>query len=707
MRFTPISTAVALAGAAALVVTAAPAQAAPNPVELQLIGLNDFHGRLQSPATVNGQAVGGAAQLAGLIDKLRTENPNTGVVAGGDLIGASTFVSAIDGDLPTLDALNATGLDASAVGNHEFDKGIDDLLNRVIPRAEFDYLGANVYRDGKRALPAYSVEDIGGVRVGYIGVVTAQTGELVSPDGIRGVEFRDPVTEAEAVAAQLSDGDESNGESDLVLLLSHEGASAEYIKSAQDIVRDPVFGRFINASADIDAVFSGHTHQSYAYQLPIPGTDRTRPIVQAGEYGKLISKVGLTYDTTTKRITGSSVALLDVTGAPINGTVAGIVDAAVANAAVLGAQPLGEITADVKRAYLNGVEDRGSESALGNFVADVQLEGTKDAGRGGAQIAFMNPGGLRTDLLYAPDGVVTFSEAFSVQPFSNDVFTQTLTGAQVKQVLEEQWQPEGASRPKLHLGVSKGFSYHYVEDAPRGAHVIASSIKLNGAVINPAATYRVTSNSFLASGGDNFTTLGQGTDRITTGDNDLTMLTNYIGKFSPVTADQAPRAAVGPDCTQTITGSYRGALTVKAGLVCVTGATVKGAITILPGASLIVEGGTVEGAITALLGGSVEITGATVTGAISLIGGTGTVTVKGGTIKGAVSVLSGKGGVTLDTNTLSGAALLTGNTGTAVNTVAANQVKGTLVCTGNTPAPVNAARPNTVKGIVLGQCKGL
>jgi 2',3'-cyclic-nucleotide 2'-phosphodiesterase (5'-nucleotidase family) len=705
MRFTPFKAAVALIGATALVVAAAPAQAAPATVDLQLIGLNDFHGRLQSPATVNGQAVGGAAQLAGLIDQLRAANPNTAVVAGGDLIGASTFVSAIDGDLPTLDALNAAGLDASAVGNHEFDKGIDDLLNRVIPRAEFDYLGANVYRDGKRALPAYSVEDIGGVRVGYIGVVTAQTGELVSPDGIRGVEFRDPVTEAETVAAQLSDGDESNGESDVVLLLSHEGASAEYIGSAQDIVRDPVFGRFINASADIDAIFSGHTHQSYAYQLPIPGTDRTRPVVQAGEYGKLISKVGLTFDTTAKSITASSVALIDVTGAPINGTVAGIVDAAVANAAVLGAQPLGEITKDVKRAYLNGAEDRGSESALGNFIADVQLDGTKDAGRGGAQIAFMNPGGLRTDLLYAPDGVVTYSEAFSVQPFSNDVFTQTLTGAQVKQVLEEQWQPEGASRPKLHLGVSKGLTYRYVEDAPRGSHVI--SVKLDGVAVDPAKTYRVTSNSFLAAGGDNFTTLGRGTDRVTTGDNDLTLLTNYLAKYSPVTADPAPRAAVGPDCTQTVNGAFRGALTVKSGLVCVTGATVKGAITILPGASLIVEGGTVEGAITALLGGSVEINNATVTGAISLIGGSGAVTVKGGTIKGAVSVLSGKGGVTLDTNTLSGAALLTGNTGTAANTVAANTVKGTLICTGNTPAPTNDARRNTVKGLVLGQCKGL
>ncbi|MDP9797622.1 5'-nucleotidase [Catenuloplanes nepalensis] len=707
MRFTPSKAAVALAGAAALVATATPAQAAPATVDLQLLSINDFHGRLQSPATVNGQAVGGAAQLIGLVDQLRAANPNTAFISGGDNIGASTFVSAIDNDNPTLDVLNAGGLDVSAVGNHEFDKGMDDLLNRVIPRSRFDYLGANVYSNGVRALPAYSVQELGGVKVGYIGVVTVQTSELVSPDGIRGVEFRNPVAEANAVAAELSDGDAGNGEADVVVLLAHEGAAAENITSVEDLIGDPVFGQFMNAGADIDAIFSGHTHQPYAFIAPVPGTNKTRPVIQGGEYGKLISKVGLTVDTATGEVSASTAALVDVVGAPSNGTVAGLVNAAVANAAVLGARPLGEITADVKRAYTDGNENRGLESPLGNFVADVQLDGTRDAGRGGAQIAFMNPGGLRTDLLHAPDGVVTYSEAFSVQPFSNDVITQTLTGAQIKSVLEEQWQPEGASRPKLHLGVSEGFSYRYVVDAPRGSHVIASSIKLNGQTINPTATYRVTSNSFLASGGDNFTTLGQGTDRVTTGDNDLTMLTAYLAKYSPVTADQAPRSAVGPDCTQSITGTYKGALTVKSGLVCVTGATVRGAITILPGASLIVDGGTVQGAITALLGGTVEITNATVTGAITLIGGTGAVTVKGGTIKGAVSVLSGRGGVSLDTNRVSGAALLTGNTGTAANTVAANTVTGTLICTGNTPAPVNDGRRNTVKGINLGQCKGL
>jgi 5'-nucleotidase len=187
-----------------------------GPVELQLLSINDFHGRLESPATVDGQPVGGAAQLTGLVNQLRAENPNTLFVSAGDNIGASTFISAIDEDNPTIDVLNQAGLDVSAVGNHEFDKGMADLTGRVTDRADFPYLGANVYRGDQRALPAYAVRTVGGIRVGFIGVVTEQTASLVSPDGIAGLTFRDAVAEANAVAAQLRDGDPANGEADVV-----------------------------------------------------------------------------------------------------------------------------------------------------------------------------------------------------------------------------------------------------------------------------------------------------------------------------------------------------------------------------------------------------------------------------------------------------------------------------------------------------------
>ncbi|MCO8275413.1 ExeM/NucH family extracellular endonuclease [Actinoplanes sp. TRM 88003] len=531
--------------------------AANGPVDLQLLSINDFHGRLEQPSAGNG----GAAQLVGMVNELRKANPNTAWISAGDNIGASTFISAIDGDNPTIDALNAGDLAVSAVGNHEFDKGLADLLGRVSDRAEFPFLAANVYKDGARVLPGYDVQTLGGVKVGYIGVVTEQTGSLVSPDGIAGVEFRDPVAEANTLAGQLSDGNEANGEADVLVLLAHEGAATENISSAAALQADPVFGDFTRVSAEIDAIFSGHTHQPYAFQVPVPGTDRTRPVIQAEDYGLRLGQAVLTYDPATKSVTGSTAKLLDVTGYPADPAVADIVAKAKVTADELGKQPLGKITADVKRAYTAaGAEDRGAESVLGNFIADVQLDQTSVAGRGGAQIAVMNPGGLRADLLYGTDGTVTYANAFSVQPFANDVVTQTLTGAQIKQVLEEQWQPDSASRPVLHLGVSKGLTYSYDVNQPRGSRIIASSLKLNGVVLDPTGTYRVTSNSFLASGGDNFVTLGQGANQVTTGDNDLTMLVNYFAANSPVTADPAPRSTPGtatPPDTTPPTGTYQ------------------------------------------------------------------------------------------------------------------------------------------------------
>ncbi|BCJ44171.1 multifunctional nuclease/2',3'-cyclic-nucleotide 2'-phosphodiesterase/5'-nucleotidase/3'-nucleotidase [Actinoplanes ianthinogenes] len=527
---------------------------APKPFDLQLLNINDFHGRLEAPTA----GTGGAAQLVGLVDKLRSENPNTVWSSAGDNIGASTFISAIDGDNPTIDALNAGGLAVSAVGNHEFDKGIADLTGRVQNRAKFPFLGANVYQDGKRALPAYSVLTVNGVKVGYIGVVTGETKSLVSPDGIKGVEFHDPVAEANTVAAQLSDGDAANGEADVIVLLAHEGAATANINSAEALQNDPVFGNFTKVSADIDAIFSGHTHQPYAFEIPVPGTDKTRPVLQAEDYGVKLGRAVLTYDPATKSVVKSTAELIDVKGYAENSTVAGIVATAKATATELGKQKLGSITADIKRAYsATGSEDRGSESVMGNFIADVQLDQTKDAGRGGAQIAFMNPGGLRNDLAFGTDGTVTYAQAFAVQPFANDVVTKTLSGADIKNVLEEQWQPATASRPVLHLGSSKGFTYSYDVNQPKGSRIIASSMKLNGVTIDPNASYRVTMNSFLASGGDNFTTLGKNpATKTTTGDNDLTMLVNYFAKYSPITADTTPRSTPGVFDTTAPAGTY-------------------------------------------------------------------------------------------------------------------------------------------------------
>ncbi|MEO3747189.1 ExeM/NucH family extracellular endonuclease [Plantactinospora sp. B5E13] len=684
-----------------------------GPVNLQLLSVNDFHGRLESPGNApDGRPVGGAAQLAGLVDQLRAENPNTAFVSGGDNIGASTFISAIDGDNPTIDALNEIGVTASAVGNHEFDKGIADLTGRVTDRADFPLLGANVYRGDERALPAYSVSSIGGVEVGFVGVVTEQTGSLVSPDGIAGITFRNPVAEANAVAAQLKDGDEANGEADVVVLLAHEGAATENITSAEALANDPVFGPFTRVDATIDAIFSGHTHQPYAFEVPVPGTDRLRPVVQAEDYGKRLGRVNLTFDPATGEVTASDAALVDVVGAPQDPAVAQIVADAKVRAEELGQQQLGSITADIRRAYNEqGNEDRGKESALGNFIADVQLAGTSDAGRGGAQIAFMNPGGLRADLLYAPDGVVSYAEAFSVQPFANDVVTKSYTGAEIKQVLEEQWQPAGASRPVLWLGVSKGFFYTYDPAAPQGSRI--TSMKLGGTPIDPAATYRVTVNSFLASGGDNFATLAVKKDPVTTGDNDLTMLVDYFAKNSPVTADPAPRSEVGqgepegPECTTTITGRHSRPLTVFTGTTCLEDATISGPVTVMPGASLVATGGSISGPVTATAAVLVTLDGTKVSGPVSVVAATGQVSIDSGKVSGPVSFALNTGGVRLDGVTVSGPVSVVGNAGDEPVLVAGNTISGPLSCAGNSPAPGNDGRTNTVRGPASGQCARL
>ena len=305
-----------------------------------------------------------------------------------------------------------------------------------------------------------------------------------------------------------------------------------------------------NLAPQIDAVISGHTHQTYTCVIDDPDGN-PRPVLQTGNYGANLGKITLTYNANAGDVTTGTAELLPVVGYEPDPEVQGIVDDAVAESEELGKEPIGAITADVTRAVgADGEEDRGSESVLGNFIATVQLAGTADAGRGGAQIAFMNPGGLRADLLVAPsaggggEGVVTYSEAFSVQPFANDVFTKSFTGQEIKDVLEQQWQPEGASRPILHLGVSAGFRYEYVPDAAPGAHIVASTMTLDGVPLDLGASYRVTMNSFLASGGDNFTVLGGGSNPVTTGDNDLTMLVDYFAANSPVTADPASRSVV-------------------------------------------------------------------------------------------------------------------------------------------------------------------
>ncbi|HET8927183.1 MAG TPA: bifunctional UDP-sugar hydrolase/5'-nucleotidase [Microbacterium sp.] len=511
-----------------------------NTVQINLVTVNDFHGRIEQSGTA-----GGIARLSSAVQSFRDANPNTVFAAAGDMIGASTFTSFIQQDEPTIEALNLAGLDVSSVGNHEFDRGFDDLTNRVMPMADWEYLGANVYKKGttKPALPEYFIEKFNGVRIGFVGAVTDELPSLVSPAGIADIDVGSPVEAANRVADQLSDGRANNGEADIVIMLVHEGAVDTSIASATD--ERTRFGKIVNhANSNIDAIVSGHTHLAYNHVI------EGRPVISSGQYGERFSNMVITYNRNTKSVTSMENTIYTMAIRDEKGNVTGysfepdpalvpLVAEATALADVLGSVEVGETTGALGRATNADVfsENRGGESTLGNFVADVQKWALNADGTRDVQITFMNPGGLRADL---DGGLVTYKEAAGVQPFANTLVSMTLTGAQIKAVLEEQWQPAGASRPFLKLGVNKEFTYTYDPTAATGSHI--TQMWLDGVVINPATTYSVGVNSFLASGGDNFTTLNSGLNKADSGKADLQAMVDWFAEFSTATPGPAQRA---------------------------------------------------------------------------------------------------------------------------------------------------------------------
>ncbi|WP_017203634.1 ExeM/NucH family extracellular endonuclease [Microbacterium algeriense] len=505
------------------------------PVSIDVVTVNDFHGRIEADG-----AAAGAAVLAGAVKQFREANPNTIFAGAGDLIGASTFTSFINDDNPTIDALNAAGLDVSAAGNHEFDQGWEDLRDRVQDRADWEYISSNVFvtETGEPALAPAWVKELDGVRVGFVGAVTEDLDSLVSPEGIKDLEVRSIADSVNAVADDLRDGDASNGEADVVILLVHEGAESTALSA---ITPDSPLGEIVyGVDDDVDAIVSAHTH--LAYNHVIDG----RPVVSAGQYGENLGLMNLQVDPKTKELISITNEIKPLTAAgkplyPAVPEVQAIVDQAKAEADVLGAIKVGDITADFNRArQSNGSENRGGESTIGNFVADVQKWST------GADIAFMNPGGIRANLTYAssgatdPDGNVTYREAATVQPFANTLVTMTLTGAQLKSVLEEQWQPAGSARPFLKLGVSEGLVYTYDPTAAQGSRI--TSITVNGSPLDAAGTYTVAANSFLAGGGDNFATFKGIEGKRDTGKIDLQSMVDWFDANKTASPDYAQRA---------------------------------------------------------------------------------------------------------------------------------------------------------------------
>lgn len=539
------------------------------PVELTLLGINDFHGRID----------GNTVNFAGTIEQLRdAASGPTLFLSAGDNIGASLFASAVAQDQPTIDVLNALELETSAVGNHEFDRGFDDLAGRVTTESDFSYLGANVYEAGTEtpALDAYALIEVDGLTVGIIGAVTEETPALVSPAGITELSFGDPVEAVNRVAAALSDGVEANGEADVLVAMYHEGAGAGTPDGAtldEEIAGGGAFAAIVeDTAAEVDAIFTGHTHKEYAWSATIPGTDQTRPIVQTGSYGAKIGKITLTIDPETGDVLGhaqenvartTTPAAELITTYPRVSAVNDIVTQALANAAEVGNTAVAQMSGDITTAYVGGSfvtgvwtggsrDDRASESALGNLVAGSILD-SLSALPNGAQIGVTNPGGLRADLFDTqaefgasavagmPDGTISFSQANAVQPFNNTLALVTLTGAQFTTLLEQQWQRDASgnvpSRPYLQLGLSDNVTYTFDSTLPEGSRI--TSVTIDGAPLDPAAEYRIGTASFLATGGDNFRIFTEGTDYVDTGLLDYEAWIDFLAEGSPVAPSYA------------------------------------------------------------------------------------------------------------------------------------------------------------------------
>ncbi|MEU7073165.1 bifunctional metallophosphatase/5'-nucleotidase [Streptomyces narbonensis] len=547
-------------------------------VDVQLLSFNDLHGNLEPPTGSSGRLtrlkedgttetvndVGGVEYLATHLRQARQGNRYSVTAAAGDMIGASPLVSGLFHDEPTIEALNKLELDVSSVGNHEFDEGARELARiqnggchptegcfeegKTFKGADFPYLAANVTdeKSGKPLLDPYFVWERDGVKIGFIGVTLEGTANIVSAEGIKGLKFGDEVETINKYAKVL----ERKGVKSIVALL-HEGgmpASGAYNYDCDSPgpgngISGPIVDIAKNVSPQVDALVTGHTHQAYACTVPDPA-GKPRTVTSAASFGRLYTDTTLTYDRRTKDIVRTAVASAnhvvtrDVKPA---GDMSTLIKRWKDLAAPIAGRPVGHISADIE----NPLDATVYEKPLGNLIADAQLEGMAPADKGGAQLALMNPGGVRAPLTHKQsgaegDGVVTYGEAYTVQPFTNMMTAVDLTGAQLVTTLQQQVSGLNLAAPKI-LQVSKNFTYTLDMTKTGADRIVVDSVRLNGEAIDPAKTYRVAMNEFLSGGGDGFAVLKEHKNKLV-GASDLDMFTAYLGAHSSATAPLAPPA---------------------------------------------------------------------------------------------------------------------------------------------------------------------
>jgi 5'-nucleotidase len=578
-----------------LAVSNSTVEAAPNgpTIDIQLLSFNDFHGNLEPPSGSSGrivvdhrldtaadpvkavdvtQDVGGVEYLATHLAEARKGHPNSLTVAAGDIIGASPLLSAAFHDEPTIEAMNLLGLDVTAVGNHEFDEGYQELQRMQsggciadgdgannqnscpdgsFGGADFDYLAANVKYAGTNdtILPAYTIKNLHGARIGFIGMTLKDTPSIVTASGVQGLEFTNEVDTANALVPVLRE----QGVKAIVVLIHQGGIPAKQkwtdpngkvwdVNPNYDYTcggggsliaaSSPILDIAARLDPQIDMVISGHTHQPYVCDVKDPA-GQSRLVTSASSFGRLFTETDLKYDRRTQDIVRASVqganfpVSRDVAKDPAETSLIAKYQELVRPIA---SKVIGHITSDVTKAP-NAV----GESQLGDLIADAQLADASTVTNGQVPvIAFMNPGGIRADLTFAdskygePPGDVTFEEAFTVQPFNNYLVSLTLTGQDIYDILTQQVTGSNAASPNI-LQVSHGFTYQLGASGP-----VDGTVELDGTPIDKAASYRVVTNNFLQGGGDNFPAFKNGTE-VYYGGLDIDAFANYLAAHSPYT----------------------------------------------------------------------------------------------------------------------------------------------------------------------------
>ena len=527
-----------------------------EPVTINLVAINDFHGNLEpsryTPTGLDGARAapiraGGIEAVAAALQAWRKQDPDLLFVSAGDLVGASPAMSSLWADEPTIEAMNMLGLRASAVGNHEFDAGRKELLRQqnggcasVRPTkacqmgpqfggAKFTYLAANVLDSatGQPFIPGFRIESVKGVKVGLVGVVLQDTRSVVMASGIAGLSFGD---EAEAINRAIP-AMRAQG-ADVIVALVHEGGNTRDnpLTPGCTNLQGPLVDIVKKLDPAIRLVISGHSHQGYLCQV------EGRTVTQAGSYGHLATRIAMKVDAATDTVTDLRVE--NVVLKPGDFAADPAMAAFMASVKERSRAALTRPVARLATAPLLRKKNESGESVLGGMIADSALAATRNQG---AQIGFMNEGGIRKDLEAGPDNVAAFGQTQAVLPFGNTLVLMDLSGAQLRSLLEQQWVRPGSAGSSI-LQVSANLGYQWDEQRPPGSRVVPGSIRIDGAPLVDTRTYRIVANNFLAEGGDNFPEFAKGTNRRETGMLDLDAFTEFLRASEGQGASMAPAA---------------------------------------------------------------------------------------------------------------------------------------------------------------------